>query len=192
MFTLNVYRGNGPKVKRDYPLTLPIRLLCGSPAAIYGDCSPICGKDLRAHRPRSRAHPFITKMRGSLLSWRHCSRPSDAGKKRGHGMTSELGNRGAQTAILGSEHAPFIYFDSVATLAVHHGAVQIELVANVLVPLLTAGNVAKTDYVVTAHLRCSPKAADDLRRSLDKILNALKTPGESAGQSLSVDNSRLS
>jgi hypothetical protein len=88
-------------------------------------------------------------------------------------MNDETKPAGIKIAAGSSEQAPFIYFDGVATFGVHHGAIQIELVANALMP--ESGGV-RTDVLVTAHIRCSPTAAADLRQAIDKALNMLNLP----------------
>jgi len=82
------------------------------------------------------------------------------------------------SAVLGTEHAPFIYFDGVLTFGVNHGAVQLELAANVIVPV---GTGTRTDIVTTAHIRCSPNAAAGLKEMLEKVLEMLKNMAEQAG-----------
>jgi hypothetical protein len=53
--------------------------------------------------------------------------------------------------------------------------VQIELAANAIVP---DGHATSTDVLITAHLRCSPAAAADIRDSIKKALEML-TVGQS-------------
>jgi hypothetical protein len=72
-----------------------------------------------------------------------------------------------------SENAPFIYFDGVSCMGVNNGVIQIELAANILMPPTTGAGV-KVEVVQTAHLRCSPIAAADLRASIDKALEMLQ------------------
>jgi hypothetical protein len=74
---------------------------------------------------------------------------------------------------LGAEYAPFIYFDGVSTFGVNFGAVQIELAANIIVPDPTGPTGTRTDVTVTAHLRCSPNAAADLKQMIEKALEML-------------------
>jgi len=64
--------------------------------------------------------------------------------------------------------APFIYFDGAPSFGTNGGIVSITLAA---ARLLSAGDrgVAK-DIVAVAHLRCSAKAAMDLRNAIDKAL----------------------
>jgi hypothetical protein len=69
---------------------------------------------------------------------------------------------------LGVENAPFVYFDGVMTFGMHQGLVQIELAANVL--NLDGKGGVKNEVVVTAHLRCSPDAAQNLQRELGNAL----------------------
>lgn len=77
---------------------------------------------------------------------------------------------------LASTEAPFIYFDSAPTFGTGSGAIQIELAARIIVPV---SGGTRNDFVLTAHLRCSPAAAIDLRNAIDKalgMLNLLGTP----------------
>jgi hypothetical protein len=78
---------------------------------------------------------------------------------------------GIRIALGSSEVAPFIYFDGVPTFGTHNGAIQIELAANTLLP---EGQGVKIDVVMTAHLRCSPAAAIDLRNTIDRALAMLQ------------------
>jgi hypothetical protein len=80
---------------------------------------------------------------------------------------------GISIANLGAEAAPFLYFDGIATFGHYHGAIQLELAANIITPL--PDGTTRTDVVITAHLRCSPHAAADLRATIDKVL-LLATP----------------
>lgn len=66
-----------------------------------------------------------------------------------------------------SERAPIIYFDGASCFGHHNGAIQIELAANLLMPV---GAAVRVDVVQTAHLRCSIAAALALREALDKAL----------------------
>jgi hypothetical protein len=78
---------------------------------------------------------------------------------------------------LSAQSAPFVYFDGVATAGVHHGTIQLELAASTLVP---GGKVASV-HVITAHLRCNPSAAAELRKAIDNVLLLLApTKGESS------------
>lgn len=70
-----------------------------------------------------------------------------------------------------SERAPIIYFDGASCFGHHNGAIQIELAANLLMPV---GAAVRVDVVQTAHLRCSVAAALALREALDKALVMFK------------------
>jgi hypothetical protein len=70
--------------------------------------------------------------------------------------------------------APIVYFDASSAHGVLQGAVQIELVSRILVPLTNGG--VKIEFSVTGRLRCSPNAARILRDSLDKALGMLSMP----------------
>ena len=74
--------------------------------------------------------------------------------------------------------APFIYFDEVLAAGVHQSNIRLELGAGTVIP--TADGQAKTVHVITAHLRCSPPAAIELRRAID---NALLLLAPAKGQS---------
>jgi hypothetical protein len=67
-----------------------------------------------------------------------------------------------------SHTAPFIYFDVAPTYGVMAGAIEIELVARILIP--STEPQPKAEAVTTAHLRCSPVAAASLRDALNKAL----------------------
>jgi hypothetical protein len=69
-----------------------------------------------------------------------------------------------------AESAPFTFFDAVPTVGVHHGTIRIELAAGSVVP--TRDGRAKTVHVMTAHLRCSPSAAANLRKAIDRAWTA--------------------
>ncbi len=70
-----------------------------------------------------------------------------------------------------AERAPFVYFDGVSCFGHHNGTIQIELAANLLMPL---GPNVRVDIIQTGHLRCSPSAAIALREALDKALAMLQ------------------
>ena len=74
---------------------------------------------------------------------------------------------------LGAEYAPFIYFDGVSTYGVNFGAIQIDLAANIVVPDPTGPTGTRTDVMMTAHIRCSPNAAADLKQSIERALEML-------------------
>jgi hypothetical protein len=78
------------------------------------------------------------------------------------------------------EQAPLIYFDGVASYGVYNGAVQIELVANVIVP---DGDVTRIDVLMTTHLRCTPAAAIALRNAIDGALEMRSLPAAEVSQS---------
>ena len=80
---------------------------------------------------------------------------------------------------LSAQSAPFVYFDRVVTAGVHHGTIQLELSASTLVP--TPDSKVTNVHVITAHLRCNPSAAADLRKAIDSVLLLLApTKGESS------------
>jgi hypothetical protein len=79
--------------------------------------------------------------------------------------------------LIGNESAPFVYFDNAVTYGVLNGAIQLELTANTIVP---GGGPTKTatEFVVVAHLRCSPAAAIDLKNAIEKALLMLTPPDD--------------
>ena len=80
----------------------------------------------------------------------------------------ETSSAGGVTISTGSaERAPFIYFDGVSCFGHHNGAIQLELAANLLLPV---GPGVRVDVIQTAHLRCSLAAALALREALDKSI----------------------
>jgi hypothetical protein len=66
-----------------------------------------------------------------------------------------------------TSQGPVIYFDGASCFGHHNGAIQIELAANLLMPV---GAAVRVDVVQTAHLRCSVAAALALREALEKAL----------------------
>jgi hypothetical protein len=69
---------------------------------------------------------------------------------------------------LGTEDAPFVYFDGVLAFGIHQGVIQIELAANVL--NVSGKDDLKNEVIVTAHLRCSLDAAQNLQREIGNAL----------------------
>jgi hypothetical protein len=86
---------------------------------------------------------------------------------------------GIRVAPGSSEVAPFIYFDGIPTFGIHNGAIQIELAANTILP---EGKGIRIDVVMTAHLRCSPAAAIELRNAIDKTLVLLQQGQQQVAQ----------
>jgi hypothetical protein len=70
--------------------------------------------------------------------------------------------------------APIVYFDLCSAHGILNGAVQIELISRVLVPLANGG--VKIEFSTTGRLRCSPAAALALRESINKCLEMLTLP----------------
>lgn len=83
-------------------------------------------------------------------------------------------NAGTPPPFKNPETTPFIYFDNVASFGVLAGAVQIELAARTISPLLDGG--VSIEFVGTGHLRCSPAAAVALRDAVTKALEMLQQP----------------
>lgn len=81
--------------------------------------------------------------------------------------------------VKGTHSAPFIYFDAAPSYGVMAGTIEIELVARILIPSLDPH--PKSEVVATAHLRCSPAAAESLRDAVDKVLGLYKQLQEQAG-----------
>src|SRR5262245_26615407 len=91
--------------------------------------------------------------------------------RRGHAMVHNPTVGTVQTteiSKLSAQSAPFVYFVSFATAGDHHGTIQVELAASTLVPT-SDGKVASV-HVITAHLRCNPSAAAELRKAIDSVL----------------------
>ena len=84
----------------------------------------------------------------------------------------------AKLEIKGNASAPFVYFDHVATFGIQAGAVILELVARTILP---EGPGTKNEIVATCHLRCSPDAARELQRTIEKALSMMNPP---AGQQI--------
>jgi len=70
--------------------------------------------------------------------------------------------------------APIIYFDGAATHGVLNGAIEVELVTRILIPLANGG--VRPEMVITGRLRCSPVAAQSLQDSITKALAMLSLP----------------
>lgn len=79
----------------------------------------------------------------------------------------------------------FVYFDGVAALGPFNGAIQLELVANVLVP--TQDGVVKDRTKTTAHLRCSPSAAAELLQAVTKALEMFQNLDKQSGVSVALN-----
>jgi hypothetical protein len=84
---------------------------------------------------------------------------------------------------LPTSHVPFVYFDGVVSHGANHGVIQLELAAKIVVPDPTEKTGARTQVVVTAHVRCSPDAAADLKRAIDSALSLAKRPSPRAKRS---------
>jgi hypothetical protein len=80
-------------------------------------------------------------------------------------------------AVVGNATAPFIYCDGVGTYGVHGGVIQVELAAATVLPIGDGGT--RTEFVVTAHLRCSASAALNIKDAIEKALEMLKKPADS-------------
>jgi hypothetical protein len=94
--------------------------------------------------------------------------------------TPAPGPGGVSISTASAERAPFIYFDGVSCFGHHNGAIQIELAANLLLPI---GAGVRVDVIQTAHLRCSLAAALALREALDKSIAMMQQ-----GQAQPVEN----
>jgi hypothetical protein len=93
------------------------------------------------------------------------------------------GKGGVTISSTSSEQAPFIYFDGVSCFGQNGGIIQIELAANVLMPM--GGTGVRIDVFQTGHLRCSPTAASQLRDALDKSI-AMVQQGLDQPQSIPI------
>lgn len=70
--------------------------------------------------------------------------------------------------ISGSDAAPIVFFDGCIAYGTNAGIVQLELAMDQMVP---NGEGVKHKAVVTAHLRCSERAAVDLFNVLQKMMS---------------------
>jgi hypothetical protein len=86
------------------------------------------------------------------------------------------------------DQVPFVYFDGVVAHGVNHGMIQLELAAKVVVPDGKGG--VTTEVVVTAHVRCSPDAAANLKEAIDHALLIAKRPRKKARLGPGRDNPR--
>lgn len=77
-----------------------------------------------------------------------------------------------------SDSAPFIVFDVAGAFGVMAGAIQVELGGRTLRPI-PDGDVT-VEFITTAHLRCSPAAAMNLRDALDNALKMLQQPPDTS------------
>src|SRR5260370_42686704 len=64
--------------------------------------------------------------------------------------------------IVGSETAPVIYADGCIAFGTLHGLVQLELAANISIPISDGSARVETKTVVVAHLRLTPRALQTL------------------------------
>ena len=82
--------------------------------------------------------------------------------------------------------APIVYFDVAAAHGIMNGAIQIEVVSRILVPLEGAG--VRLEWMTTGRLRCSPSAAQSLITSLQQSLEMLNAPQQPTAVSTSKLN----
>src|SRR5260370_31471555 len=64
--------------------------------------------------------------------------------------------------IVGSETAPVIYAEGCIGFGTLHGLVQLELAANISIPISDGSARVETKTVVVAHLRLTPRALQTL------------------------------
>jgi hypothetical protein len=81
-----------------------------------------------------------------------------------------------------SDTAALIYFDIAAAHGVMNGAIQIELGARTLTPLPDGG--VAVEFVSVARLRCTPTAAQFLRRALDESLKMVEQLKQGPGPAI--------
>jgi hypothetical protein len=74
--------------------------------------------------------------------------------------------------VVGNSAAPIVYWDGVGTFGTHHGIIQIEVAAGTILPTPDGGT--RTEFVVTAHLRCSLNAALTLKDAIEKAIEMMK------------------
>jgi hypothetical protein len=77
--------------------------------------------------------------------------------------------------------APFIYFDTAATYGTNNGAIEIELTARTIIPVVETNSV-RNEALITAHIRCSPNAAMSLKFAIEKALEMLANPAQPQAQ----------
>ena len=100
-------------------------------------------------------------------------KPSTAGKP----VLVPSGNnvQRLQAMAAGSEAAPVMFFDNVISCGLFNGIVQLELTANVLIPI-EGQPQPKVRPVVVAHLRCSVPAAQMLAEMAKQALGFAAAP----------------
>lgn len=86
-------------------------------------------------------------------------------------------------AVNGSDGAPVVFFDAVVCYGVANGIVALELINRCLVP---GEKGVRQRTVVTAHLRCSLVAAQDLAACLDKALALAPASIQPKNESLDI------
>jgi hypothetical protein len=111
------------------------------------------------------AKPIESRVAGLLIRNRRFAKMTEPPKRPDPQLS--VGFRDSTTA-------PFVYFDVAATHGVVNGAVQIELVSRILVPLEDGG--VQMEFLTTGRLRCSPVAAKGLQDSIQKALEMLSLP----------------
>ena len=84
--------------------------------------------------------------------------------------------------VVGNATAPFIYFDLAPTYGTNSGAIEIELTARTIIPVIETNSI-RNEAVIVAHLRCSPVAAGSLREAITKALEMLTQPSQPQAQS---------
>lgn len=92
-------------------------------------------------------------------------------KKRDRELPQERGKPPPVVQSHGSDAAPIVYFDGAVAYGVIGAVVQIELAANVVVPV-TVNNKAeiRTRSIVTCHLRGTHVAMAQLADAIEKAL----------------------
>ena len=87
-------------------------------------------------------------------------------------LERERGKPGPMVQSHGSDQAPFIYFDGAVSMGTMFGAVvQIELAANVVIPVIADGKAeTRSRSIVVAHLRGSHATMAQLADAIEKAL----------------------
>jgi hypothetical protein len=80
--------------------------------------------------------------------------------------------------IVGSELAPMIYADGCISFGVLNGTIQLELGANILIPLSDGSGNTLTKTKVVGHLRLTPRGAQTLIDGIRGASSLLKAEHE--------------
>jgi hypothetical protein len=86
-------------------------------------------------------------------------------------LERERGKPGPLVQSHGSDQAPFLYFENAVAFGVNGGVVQIELAANVVIPVTINGkSEVRVRSVVVGHLRATHATMALLADAIEKAL----------------------